>query len=53
MRRLLVLAACAFIASGCDSKAPTTEPTAQPQPRRLMKADGGAVTGAPIPGAKQ
>jgi len=52
MRRQLLLATCLILAmAGCDKK-PTTDETGPPQPRRMMKAGGGSVTGATAPAAK-
>jgi len=49
MRRHLVLATCLILwFSGCEKKA-TTDDTGPAQPRRMMKAGGGAVSGATPP----
>jgi hypothetical protein len=49
MRRLLLVTVCLIVwSSGCEKKA-STEDTGPVQPRRMMKAGGGAVTGATPP----
>ena len=49
MCRHLLLATCLILClSGCEKKA-TTDETGPAQPRRMMKAGGGAVTGAAPP----